>query len=366
MYSIKKFNFKEDNKEWNSFIKANSEGHFFFETDYLFYHKERFEDFSLMIYDKKDTLVCVLPACFEIEAKSPAVVGVPTNDNNPQILHSHKGLTFGGFIFKDKLSFLEKRQIVFSCLDFLKKNEFTDLIIKPLPSYFQLDNQKDESIHRILNDNLIESKILRVEANSVITLPKSELDFQEINYQNYSARKKRNLKKAYQSNLRIEKTELATDFWNILEDNLKLRHNLSPVHSVDEIQLLKNKFPKNILFSLVKDFQNEIMACSVSFVYQTTIHLQYMAATKKGKEICALDFLINHLIENHVIHFDKIIKTSPTGSFEYLSLGVSELRNNTGNTTEKNSINEGLFKWKEEFGAKTFPHFVYQIKLQSI
>ncbi|WP_338790195.1 hypothetical protein [Bernardetia sp. MNP-M8] len=362
MYSIKKFNFKENNKEWNSFIRTNSEGHFFFETDYLFYHKERFEDFSLMIYDRKKELICVLPACCEITKKSPAVVGIPTNDNNQKILHSHKGLTFGGFIFKDNLSFLEKRKIVFSCFEFLKKNEFTDLIIKPLPSYFFID--KDESIHRILNDNFnsneIESKILRVEANSVITLPKSEVDYQEINYKNYSTRKKRNLKKAYQSNLRIEKTELATDFWNILEDNLKTRHNLLPVHSVDEIQLLKDKFPNNILFSLAKNSTNEIVACSVSFVYQSTIHLQYMSATKKGKEICALDFLINHLIENHVIHFDKIIKTSPTGSFDFLSLGVSEIRNNTEN---KDSINEGLFKWKEEFGAKAFSHFVYQIKL---
>jgi hypothetical protein len=354
MYSIKKFNLEENKTEWNLFIKTNSEGHFFFETDYLFYHKERFEDFSLMIYDTKKELICVLPACFEVVRKSS--VGTPTT---AKIIHSHKGLTFGGFIFKDNLSFLDKRKIIFACLEFLRQNNFEKLIIKPLPSYFQLDNQKDESIHRLLNDDLIESKILRVEANSVIFLPESEGDYQETNYQNYSTRKKRNLKKAYQANLRIEKTELATDFWNILEENLQLRHNLLPVHSVDEIQLLHNKFPKNILFSLAKDSQNEIVACSVSFVYQTTIHLQYMAATKKGKEINALDFLINHLIENHVIHFDKIIKTSPTGRFDYLSLGVSELRD------DKGSINEGLFKWKEEFRAKTFSHFVYQIDIPS-
>jgi hypothetical protein len=371
MYSIKKFNLKEHKTEWNLFIKENSEGHFFFETDYLFYHKERFEDFSLLIFEKKSNeLICVLPACFEIVGKSSvettagssiktsAVVGVSTNDK--KTLNSHKGLTFGEFIFKDNLSFLDKRKIVFACLEFLKKENFDSLIIKPLPSYFQLDNQKDESIHRILNDNLIKSKILRVEANSVITLPQSEGEYQEINYQNYSTRKKRNLKKAYQSNLRIEKTELASDFWEIIAENLQLRHNLLPVHSVDEIQLLKDKFPQNILFSLAKDSKNETVACSVSFVYQATVHLQYMAATKKGKEINALDFLINHLIENHVIHFDKISKTSPTGYFENLSLGVSEIRSNA---ESNDSINEGLFKWKEEFGAKTLSHFVYQIIL---
>jgi hypothetical protein len=350
MVSIKKFNYSEDKNNWNMFVSTNLEGHFFFETDYLFYHKERFEDFSVMIYDKKNNLVCVLPACLESKANKI---------KSEKILHSHKGLTFGGFIFKDKLSFLGKQNIVFACLDFLKKNSFNLLIIKPLPSYFQLNNQKDESIHRILNDNLIRSKVVRVEANSVLILPKSEVDYKEINYQNYSARKKRNLKKAYQSNLRIEKTETATDFWKIIEENLKTRHNILPVHSVDEIQLLYDKFPTNILFSLAKDSKNETIACSVSFIYQSTIHLQYMAATKKGKEVNALDFLINHIVENHIIDFDKISKTSPSGSFEYLSLGVSELRNKE----EKDSINEGLFRWKEEFGARTFCHFVYQIKL---
>ncbi|WP_338762343.1 hypothetical protein WAF17_17440 [Bernardetia sp. ABR2-2B] len=362
MFIIKKFNFQEDKNSWDSFVKSNSEGHFFFQTDYLFYHKERFDDFSLMIYDRKKDLICVLPACFEVAEKPLAIVGVSTNDNNLQTLHSHKGLTFGGFVFKDKLSFLEKRKIVFAILEFLKNNDFEKLIVKPLPSYFQLNNEQDENIHRLLNDTKIESKILRVEANSVIVLPQSEIEYQQITYPNYSKRKKRNLKKAYQSNLRIEKTELATDFWKILEDNLQLRHNLSPVHSVNEIQLLKNKFPTNILFSLAKDSTNETVACSVSFVYQSTVHVQYMAATKKGKEINALDFLINHLIENHIVHYDKIIKTSPTRNFEYLSLGVSELRNNTEGNNE-NSINKGLFKWKEEFGAKTFSHFVYQIKL---
>ncbi|AFM03164.1 hypothetical protein Fleli_0703 [Bernardetia litoralis DSM 6794] len=350
MYSIKKFNLEENKTVWNLFIKNNSEGHFFFETDYLFYHKERFNDFSLMIYDKKKELICVLPACL-------GVVGKSLVETMAEII-SHQGLTFGVFIFKDNLSFLEKRKAFFSCLDFLKKNKFTDLIIKPLPSYFQLDNQKDDSIHRLLNDNLIESKILRVEANSMIFLPKNEIDYQEINYQNYSTRKKRNLKKAYQSNLKIEETELATDFWQIIEENLKLRHNLLPVHSVDEIQLLKDRFPKNIYFFVVKDIENhsEILACSVIFIYQSTIHLQYMAATKNGKQLNALDFLIDKLIKNYSIYFQNIDKNE----FTYLSLGISELRNNA-----ENSINEGLFKWKEEFGANTFSHFVYQIDIPS-
>lgn len=375
MLSIKQF--KEEfpeNKEWNLFIKNNSDGHFFFETDYLFYHKERFEDFSLMLYNKNE-LICVFPACFvkssletSTKAKSLvetlAVVGVSTNDNTPQILYSHKGLTFGGFIFKDNLSFLEKQKCVLACIDFLKssntENNFKTVIIKPLPSYFQVATKKDESIHRILNDKLLKGEILKVEANLVIQLPKNKEEYQNNNYKNYSKRKKRNLQKAFKialkTDLSIEKTDSSIHFWKIIEDNLRNSHQVLPVHSATEIQLLHDKFPKNIAFFVVKK-ENEILACSVIFIYQTTLHLQYMAATTEGRKTNALDFLIDELVKNYSIYFEK---NTNTEVLTYLSLGVSELRNAIVN---QNSINEGLFKWKEEFGAQLFSHFIYQISM---
>ncbi len=95
------------------------------------------------------------------------------------------------------------------------------------------------------------------------------------------------------------------------------------------------------------------MACSVIFTYQSTIHLQYMADTKEGKEVNALDFMIDEFTKKYSVYFSS-------NKFTYLSLGVSELRNTIEN---KKSINEGLFKWKEEFGAKIFSHFVYELKL---
>ena len=37
------------------------------------------------------------------------------------------------------------------------------------------------------------------------------------------------------------------DFWRILELNLARRHGASPVHSLEEIQLLHDRFPDEIL-----------------------------------------------------------------------------------------------------------------------
>lgn len=349
MYFIKRFNFeKADFEEWNLFIQTTSLGHFFFQTDYLFYHKERFTDFSLLIYNEKKVLICVVPACL----KSTASINFTVNFTE-KILYSHQGLTFGGFIFKDKLPFLEKQKCISACLDFLKENNFTSLIIKPLPSYFLTDLNREDSLPRLLYNGILKNKVWRVEANSIIPLPKNELEYQQITYPNYSKRKKRNLQKASKSDLKVEKTELATDFWTSIEENLKKHHGILPVHSAEEIQLLQTNFNQNIYFFVVKDAKNAILASCVAFVYQTCIHLQYMAATPKGREKSALDFMIDEFIKNYPIYFDKNSIQNST----YLSLGVSERRDNKG------SINEGLFKWKEEFGSKVFSHFVYQILL---
>ena len=50
------------------------------------YHKDRFDDYSLLIFDVKDKLVAVLPA-HKVE----------------NILHSHQGLTYGGLVLNAKV-----------------------------------------------------------------------------------------------------------------------------------------------------------------------------------------------------------------------------------------------------------------------
>ena len=45
-------------EEWDAFVKTSKNGTFLFERDYMDYHKERFTDASLMIYN--DNRLCAL------------------------------------------------------------------------------------------------------------------------------------------------------------------------------------------------------------------------------------------------------------------------------------------------------------------
>ena len=61
-----------------------------------------------------------------------------------------------------------------------------------------------------------------------------------------------------------------------------------PVHSLDEITLLHNRFPQNILHYIAKQ-ENETLAGVILYITPQVVHVQYIAANAKGKELGALD-----------------------------------------------------------------------------
>jgi hypothetical protein len=41
---------KDQKNNWNEFVKNSKNAHFFFQRDYMEYHRDRFEDFSLIFF----------------------------------------------------------------------------------------------------------------------------------------------------------------------------------------------------------------------------------------------------------------------------------------------------------------------------
>ena len=57
---------------------------FLFHRDFMDYHQDRFDDYSLLIF-KKEKLIAVFPA-----------------NKIDEILYSHQGLSYGGLVFYKK------------------------------------------------------------------------------------------------------------------------------------------------------------------------------------------------------------------------------------------------------------------------
>ncbi len=298
---------------WDRFIKNAKNSHFFFYRDYMEYHSDRFQDYSLLFFDDKKKLIALLPANIV--------------DN---ILYSHQGLTFGGFIIDSKMKTEIMLNLFQELKNYLKKQNIDRVIYKTIPYiYHNLASQEDR-YGLFIND----AKLFRRDVSSTIYIQ---------NQIKYSKGRKWIINKAKKSALEIEESNRYEEFWELLEEILKTKHNSTPVHSLDEIYSLHTLFPNNIkLFIAKKD--EKILAGAIVFENKTIVHTQYLANSNQGREIGALDFIIDRLI-NH-FYTDK----------EYFDFGTS-------NEDGGRYLNSGLIAQKEGFGARAVVHDFYELEI---
>lgn len=230
------------------------------------YHKDRFEDNSLLIFNTNE-LVAVLPA-----------------NRSEDILISHQGLTYGGLILKQDLKLAEVIQGYHSILQYLYDHNIETLQIKAIPKiYHKLPSDELDYIAFITN-----AEMVRCDISSVI-LNSNKLQIE-------SSNRKRGLKRAHKNELVIKEEDKFDIYWNsILIPNLKKRYQTSPTHSVDEIRLLKELFPLNIRQFNVYN-KDKLVAGVTIFETDCVAHVQYISADDDKQELGSLDFAFHELI----------------------------------------------------------------------
>ena len=131
-------------------------------------------------------------------------------------------------------------------------------------------------------------------------------------------------------------------FWNdVLTPNLKERFNVSPVHTLEEISMLKNYFPNNII--QVNAYLNDkISAGTTLFICGNTVHCQYISSTENGRKNGCLNFLFKTIIDEY------------SKNYNYFDFGIANEQNGK-------YLNKGLLFWKEGFGGRTQKHDIYKI-----
>lgn len=304
--------FNESHKEiWNSFISNSKNGTFLFNRNYMEYHKNRFDDFSLLFY-KKNELLGVLPANIDKE------------DN---ILHSHQGLSYGGLIINKKVRFSDIANMFESLKDFCKSQKIKSIIYKKVP-YIYYDYPSSEDDYYLSTTG---ASLYRRDLGCAIKIT------EPIKFNNS---KKSSLKKAQKSNIVCKQSYDFESYHEIISNSLQ-QHNATPVHSIKEMKELSKNFPNNI--KLFCAYKNDIIISGVLlFIENNVIHTQYMASSDLGKEFGGLEMIINFLIEKF------------KDEKEFLSFGIS---------TEKGGeiLNEGLLWQKESLGGRSICHDFYKI-----
>ena len=134
--------------------------------------------------------------------------------------------------------------------------------------------------------------------------------------------------------------------WEVLRENLKVKHGAKPVHSLEEILLLIDRFPDNIR-CICACLKSQLVAGVVLFVTPTAYHAQYIASCDLGHEISALDFV-----------FDSAIDAAANHGRRWFDFGIS-------NEDQGKVLNDGLYRFKSEFGGGGAVHEFYDLDLRS-
>ncbi|MHA7843796.1 MAG: GNAT family N-acetyltransferase [Winogradskyella sp.] len=309
-YKVALYN-SSDKSSWDSFISKSNQQTFLFLRDFMDYHSDRFQDFSLMIY-KDDELIALLPANKVVDSA-----------------YSHQGLTYGGLVYKLSLKSQDAVSILKTVLEYLAGNGIKTLLIKELPFVF-LDNQTNNPLAYLCFK--LKAQLQRMDMHSTL----------ELKFKSYNRSRKNGYKRGLKNNLTVIETDDFESFWNeILIPNLDDRHDVKPVHSLEEIQLLKSRFPNKIRQFNVY-LKDKIVAGTTIFETKHVAHSQYISGNADKNTLGSLDFLHHYLLEE--VFADK----------RYFNFGIS-------NENDGQNINEGLQYWKEGFGARSVTQGFYKI-----
>ena len=297
--------------EWDAFVRK-VEAPFLFERAYMDYHRERFPDASMMLYSSRK-LVGLLPATAQ-----------------GGMLFSHAGLTYGGFVH-DHASLKTTIEFFTAVSEYGERAGLSYCEYKPLP-YIYGRYPAQEDLYALFRLNAT------LEARAVsATIPlATRIAFTES--------RKGGVRKASRVDARIGESDEFDVFWPMLQATLGERHGATPVHSLQEIKLLRSRFPRRIRLFLASAEGRPGAGC-VIYCVGDVAHAQYIGSTDVGRRNGLLDALFDHVIE----------RCAEEGN-TWFDFGVSTLQGGR-------VLNESLAFQKEGFGGRGVVYDTYRFSL---
>lgn len=291
--------------EWHSVLDVSPLATFMHTRPFLEYHRERFSDQSLVIRSG---------------GKAVAVLPANVDPNHSSGIVSHSGTTFGGLIFDPKLIGSSLISVIESIFAFYIRQGFTRLVYRSVPLIYHKSPCQDDlyALGRL--------GVSKAERRLSTTI--------KLNCRRpRSTRRRRCHSKALTESIVLcDDLAYLGEFWEIIKHNLSTKHNVAPTHSFREMATLFELFPSELEFMCALH-GNQVVAGVVIFRMNSVDHLQYVGSNAIGNSIHALDLVIESAIQN-----------ATSRGQTWFDFGVSTV-------PPLNTLNEGLYKFKTEFGG---------------
>ena len=319
MITVKRHS-KNNKVLWDSFVKNANNGTIFHLRKFLSYHpKGRFIDHSIEFY-KKNRLFSVFPA-------------TESNINGKNLLVSHPGSTVGSFVVPESASISDSLELIEVLIDYAKKNKLEGVRLTIPPIFYQ--NKASNYIDYALLRNGF--KYLKREVTSSLFIENNV----EANLSKFKPSHARAVRKAKEIGIETKVSQDVKSFYSILKENLKIRHGVSPTHTIQELYDLIELFPNSI--NIFGAFYNgEMIAGVLNFIIKDDVVLAfYISHNEKFQELRPLNILFYSIFEWCV---KEKIKVYDFGIF-----------------TVNGEPNMGLGRFKENFGASGIFRDTFQI-----
>jgi hypothetical protein len=297
---------------WENLVDGSYNGTFMHKRTFIDYHKDRFQDASLVIYNNEK--ICgVFPA---VKYEDRVV--------------SHPGLAIGGIVYNDRVRGYDLLDILIKIKEYYN---YLPIIYKTTPSEFQRHSVSDDT-WALYN---LKAKKISCELSSVLNPLTTNYEYwpdkkDELNHL------KNNI---ILSAMNLSNLDLVKEFWEkILIPNMA-KYNIKPTHTPEDIQYLYNKFPVFVKGLLARHESGKMLGGLIIFRFNKCYHVQYSVTNSKGRALNALTVLHHYMIETlpSDIHFYSFGKST-----EY----------------QGHKLNSTLYYYKNGFGGGSMNYDTYE------
>ncbi len=309
MIDVLRFHEKEHGF-WDAFVRSSNNGTLFHERHFLNYHPaDRFTDHSLvLLQDAKP--VALFPA---VDHKADGI----------RTLHSHRGSSYGGLVQPAGQGVEMNMKIVRALNEYAGREGFDRIIMTLPPDIYnrQLNNYLEFSCFRQ------GYTYLKREISSVLKLE----DHIDKNVAKFKSSNRTAFRRGEKQGVSVRISDDYAAFYDILRNNLKIRHGVEPTHTLEELLNLKQRYPDRIrLYGAYLD--RTMIAGIVMFDANPQVTLAfYISHNEQYQEYRGVNVLFKDVIEDCIRR-----------GFLYLDYGIF---------TVNMEPNYGLARFKESFGA---------------
>jgi hypothetical protein len=303
---------------WDDLIGRSCNGTMLHTRRFISYHGDRFRDRSLVLEDRRGKVVGVFPA-----AQDPSY---------PEVVVSHPGLTYGGLVHDGSLRGASAIDTLEEIAGYYRSIGCRRLRYKAVPAIYHM-TPADDDLYALFR---LGARRYRCDLSAAIDL---------FHRGRVSQLRVRSRKRGEAAGVSAHEgwAEVAS-FWRILECHLESRYGVSPVHSLEEINLLHDRFPDEIILIAGK-IGEVLLGGTVLFLAGPVLHMQYTATTEEGRAKFVTDMVI-----------ERAIDLGRQLGFRFFDFGTSTVG-------EGWSLNQGLYQFKVSFGAGGVVYEHYELDL---